>query len=70
MRTMSNEPKIVRNPDGSINTAFYMARGRNLRSEQAHKQMKTIATAQRSAFAAGWAWLSAKFETSEKHSAA
>lgn len=32
---MTNAKEIVTNPDGSINTAFYMARGRRMRSEQA-----------------------------------
>ncbi len=28
--------QIRTNPDGSIDTAFYMARGRHMRSQQAH----------------------------------
>ncbi|WP_157772629.1 hypothetical protein [Pseudoponticoccus marisrubri] len=32
-------PRIHTRPDGSIDTAFYMARGRRMRSEAAHRLM-------------------------------
>ena len=41
---MPNANQLVTNPDGSINTAFYMARGRRMRSEQAHKLGATVVT--------------------------
>ena len=33
---MTTDPKIRRRPDGSIDTGWYMARGRARRSETAH----------------------------------
>lgn len=32
--------EIIARPDGSIDTAYYMARGRRMRSEQAHAMFK------------------------------
>ena len=34
---METEAPIKRRKDGSIDTAYYMAKGRNARSHQAHK---------------------------------
>ena len=36
---MTNQ-EILARPDGSIDNAYYMARGRRLRSEQAHAMIK------------------------------
>ncbi len=38
---MQDQARIITNPDGSINTAYYMARGRVMRSAQAHRLAKT-----------------------------
>lgn len=43
---MTDQAPIQTRPDGSIDTAFYMARGRRLRSEQAHR-VTAAATAPR-----------------------
>ena len=67
---MSDQPEIIRNADGSINIGFYMARGRELRSEEAHKQMNAVGTARRSVFSAFGAWLAAKFTTTATRAAA
>lgn len=40
---MTHTTEIKRRPDGSIDTAFYMARGRQLRSEQAHTMLQPAA---------------------------
>ena len=34
--------QIQTRPDGSIDTAFYMARGRQMRSEQAHETGRSL----------------------------
>ncbi|MEQ9258898.1 MAG: hypothetical protein RIG84_07345 [Roseovarius sp.] len=38
-RNAPEAPEIKTRPDGSIDTAHYMQRGRHMRSEQAHAMM-------------------------------
>lgn len=37
---MTDQTEIRRRPDGSIDTAFYMARGRKMRSQAAHDLLR------------------------------
>jgi hypothetical protein len=47
------EPQEIRHrPDGSIDTGFYMARGRRLRSEAAHDMAGSAVGQSRGVFAA------------------
>lgn len=39
--TIDTKDSIRTRPDGSIDTAFYMARGRRERSQQAHRLAKS-----------------------------
>jgi len=39
---MTTETEIRRRQDGSIDTAYYMAKGRDARSAEAHKMGRTI----------------------------
>jgi hypothetical protein len=41
-QTMTEKTDIRTRPDGSIDTAYYMARGRMLRSRQAHRRWGSI----------------------------
>ncbi|WP_343080171.1 hypothetical protein [Ostreiculturibacter nitratireducens] len=43
-----HETPIRTRPDGSIDTAYYMARGRLARSEQAHRLARSLVPAARS----------------------
>lgn len=38
-----DQPPIRRRPDGAIDTAFYTARGRRMRGEQAHRLAGALA---------------------------
>lgn len=40
--TQYTDPDIRLRPDGSIDTAYYMARGRQKRSEQARKMVTSV----------------------------
>lgn len=42
---MTNETTLRRRPDGSLDTAHYMAQGRTRRSEAAHDFARTTASA-------------------------
>ncbi len=49
---MTEPQDIRRRPDGSIDTGFYMARGRRLRSEAAHDMAGSALGQSRGVFAA------------------
>lgn len=40
--THFTDPDIRLRPDGSIDTAYYLARGRQARSDQARKMVKSV----------------------------
>lgn len=44
---MTSTTDIRTRPDGSIDTAYYIDRGRRLRSEQAHRMVKGAETEKR-----------------------
>lgn len=59
---MSDQPRIKYRPDGSIDTAYYTRRGRQMRSQQAHRLAAKFMLPNKPARNAGpfsffnWAW--------------